>query len=60
MAEVWIVKLTGADRREAEELLARCQEAGAATRMTEALRLAIRLAKTIPIDQLPKTGAGRP
>lgn len=59
MAEVWPVKFTAADREAFGLWLAKCQAAGAARTMNDAIRLAVRLASTIPTDQLPRMGAGK-
>jgi hypothetical protein len=59
MAEVWSVKLTAADRKAFAPWLAKCQDAGAARNMNDAIRLAVSLASTIPTDQLPRMGAGK-
>jgi hypothetical protein len=59
MADVWPMKFTGADREKFGAWLARCQEAGAARTMTDALRLAVRLADSISEDDLRKMGAGK-
>jgi hypothetical protein len=56
MAEVYPIQFRGVDREPFAEWLAKCQEAGAAQTMTDAIRLAVRLAMTIPTDQLPKAG----
>lgn len=58
MAQVWPVKFTGADKQDFTVWLDRCKQAGAARNMTDAIRLAVRLATSIPIEQLPKQKAG--
>jgi hypothetical protein len=58
MAEVWPVKLTGADKAEFGVWLARCQAAGAAHTMTDAIRLGVRLAAQITDEDLRKMRAG--
>jgi len=58
MAEVWSLKLTAADREQLGPWLARCQRAGAAGTMTDAIRLAVRLAAQISDEDLRKLGAG--
>ena len=59
MAEVWSLKLTAADREAFGPWLARCQQAGAARTMTDAIRLAVRLAGSISDEDLRKLGSGK-
>lgn len=60
MAETYAMKFTGDDRPAFDAWLAKCQAAGAARTMTDAIRLAVQLASAIPADQLPKLRSGTP
>lgn len=58
VAQTFAMKFTGEDRPVFAAWLEQCKQAGAADTMTDAIRLAVRLASSIPTEQLTTMRAG--